>query len=86
MAGVNDDAGRASQQEKDHVRLSLVLKDAWDIPQLVPSIDHSENDEEIIKDFPEQGTEMFGRKEGVQTLWLPKPNRAWMGYLRDWRC
>jgi choline dehydrogenase-like flavoprotein len=45
--------------EKDHVRLSPDLKDAWGIPQLVTSVDHSENDEKIIKDFFEQGTEML---------------------------
>ena len=53
--------------EKDHVRLSPDLKDAWGIPQLVTSVDHSENDEKIIKDFLEQGTEML-EKSGCKNI------------------
>jgi len=53
--------------EKDHVRLSSDLKDAWGIPQLVTSVDHSENDEKIIKDFLEQGTEML-EKSGCKNI------------------
>lgn len=53
--------------EKDHVRLSPDLKDAWGIPQLVTSVDHSENDEKIIRDFLEQGTEML-EKSGCKNI------------------
>jgi choline dehydrogenase-like flavoprotein len=53
--------------EKDHVRLSSDQKDAWGIPQLVFNIDHSENDEKIIKDFLEQGREML-EKSGCKKI------------------
>jgi choline dehydrogenase-like flavoprotein len=53
--------------EKDHVRLSPDQKDAWGIPQLVISIDHSENDEKIIKDFLQQGREML-EKSGCRKI------------------
>ena len=53
--------------EKDHVRLSPDLKDAWGIPQLVISVDHSENDEKIIKDFHEQGRQML-EKAGCKNI------------------
>jgi choline dehydrogenase-like flavoprotein len=53
--------------EKDHVRLSTDQKDAWGIPQLVISIDHSENDEKIIKDFLQQGREML-EKSGCKKI------------------
>ncbi len=53
--------------EKDHVKLSPELKDAWGIPQLVTSVDHSENDEKIIRDFLEQGTEML-EKSGCKNI------------------
>jgi choline dehydrogenase-like flavoprotein len=53
--------------EKDHVRLSTDLKDAWGIPQLVMNIDHSENDEKIIKDFLVQGREML-EKSGCKKI------------------
>lgn len=53
--------------EKDHVRLSEDKKDAWGIPQLVISIDHSENDEKIIKDFLQQGREML-EKSGCKKI------------------
>ena len=53
--------------EKDHVRLSPDLKDVWGIPQLVISVDHSENDEKIIKDFHEQGRQMM-EKAGCKNI------------------
>jgi choline dehydrogenase-like flavoprotein len=53
--------------EKDHVRLSSDQKDPWGIPQLVINIDHSENDEKIIKDFLQQGREML-EKSGCKKI------------------
>lgn len=53
--------GEHIPQEKSHVRLHESLKDAWGIPQLVTSVDYIENDEKILKDFFEQGTEMLDK-------------------------
>ncbi|MBY0435032.1 MAG: GMC family oxidoreductase [Cyclobacteriaceae bacterium] len=53
--------GETIPKEKNHVRLSTDQKDAWGIPQLITSIEHDENDEKIIKDFHEQGSEMLAK-------------------------
>ena len=43
----------------NHVRLSETETDKWGIPQLVTSVDYTENDEHLLKDFLEQGSEML---------------------------
>jgi choline dehydrogenase-like flavoprotein len=53
--------------ERDHVRLSADLKDAWGIPQLVFDIEHSENDVRVMKDFLVQGAEML-EKAGCKNI------------------
>lgn len=53
--------GETIPKEKNHVRLSTDQKDAWGIPQLITSIDYDENDEKILKDFHEQGSEMLAK-------------------------
>ena len=73
--------------EKDHVRLSEDQKDAWGIPQLVINIDHSENDEKIIKDFLQQGREMLEKSgckkiEEINTQQAPGLDIHEMGGLR----
>ncbi len=59
--------GEHIPQEKNHVRLSTDLKDAWGIPQLVTSVEHIENDEKILEDFFQQGTEML-EKAGCKNI------------------
>jgi len=51
--------GETIPKEKNHVRLSKDQKDEWGIPQLITSVDYDDNDEKILKDFFEQGTEML---------------------------
>lgn len=46
---------------ENHVRLSADQKDAWGIPQLVTSIDYTDNDLKVMKDFLEQGAEMLDK-------------------------
>lgn len=44
---------------ENHVRLSETETDQWGIPQLITSVDYTENDEKMLKDFLEQGSEML---------------------------
>lgn len=47
--------------EKNHVRLSEDKKDEWGIPLLTVSVGYDENDEKLLKDFLQQGTEMLSK-------------------------
>jgi hypothetical protein len=51
--------GETIPQEKNHVRLSTDQKDQWGIPLLVTSVDYTENDHKLMKDFLEQGVAML---------------------------
>jgi len=53
--------GETIPKEKNHVRLSTDKKDDWGIPQLITSVDYDDNDEKILKDFLEQGSEMLDK-------------------------
>jgi choline dehydrogenase-like flavoprotein len=53
--------GETIPKEKNHVRLSTDAKDDWGIPQLITSVDYDDNDEKILKDFLEQGSEMLSK-------------------------
>ena len=53
--------------ESNQVRLHEELKDAWGIPQLEIDVDYAENDEKILKDFLQQGTEML-EKAGCKQI------------------
>ena len=59
--------GETIPQEKNHVRLSPDQKDAWGIPLLITSIDYSENDDKMVKDFLQQGAEML-EKAGCKKI------------------
>ncbi|MES2647088.1 MAG: GMC family oxidoreductase [Bacteroidota bacterium] len=59
--------GEHIPQESNHVRLHPSLKDAWGIPQLITNVDYTENDELILQDFLEQGTEML-KKAGCKNI------------------
>lgn len=44
---------------ENHVRLSDTETDRWGIPQLVTSVEYTENDERMSRDFHERGAEML---------------------------
>lgn len=51
--------GETIPKESNFVSLSPTEKDAWGIPLLQVNVDYDDNDEKILKDFLEQGTEML---------------------------
>lgn len=51
--------GEVIPRKENHVRLSKDQKDEWGIPQLITSIGYSEDDDKMVKDFLEQGTEIL---------------------------
>jgi choline dehydrogenase-like flavoprotein len=51
--------GETIPKESNHVRLSPDLKDEWGIPQLITSIAYDENDERMLKDFLQVGSELL---------------------------
>lgn len=52
-------SGEVLPKYENHVRLSVSETDQWGMPQMVFSIDYSENDDNMVKDFMEQGAEML---------------------------
>lgn len=44
---------------ENHVHLSESLKDQWGIPQLITSVGYTPNDDKMVADFIQQGTEMM---------------------------
>jgi choline dehydrogenase-like flavoprotein len=59
--------GETVPQYENHVRLSDTEKDAWGIPQLVVSVGYTDNDEKVLQDFLEQGSEML-EKSGCKNI------------------
>ncbi|WKN29553.1 GMC family oxidoreductase [Porifericola rhodea] len=59
--------GETVPREENHVRLSEDQKDPFGIPQLVTSISYDDNDEKVLQDFMEQGTEML-EKSGCANI------------------
>lgn len=51
--------GETIPKESNHVRLSPDQKDEWGIPQLITSIGYDENDERLLKDFLQVGSELL---------------------------
>ena len=51
--------GETIPKETNHVRLSTDLKDEWGIPQLITSITYDDNDEKLLKDFLQVGSELL---------------------------
>ncbi|MGI9545374.1 MAG: GMC oxidoreductase, partial [Cyclobacteriaceae bacterium] len=51
--------GETVPKAENHVRLSTDHTDPWGIPQLITSIDYDENDERVLQDFLDQGSEML---------------------------
>ena len=56
--------GETVPQYDHHVRLSDSQKDAWGVPQLVTSVGYTDNDEQLLQDFLEQGAEMLEKSGG----------------------
>jgi choline dehydrogenase-like flavoprotein len=59
--------GETIPKYENHVRLSSDHKDPWGIPQVITSIGYDENDDKIVQDFFEQGTEML-EKAGCSNI------------------
>jgi choline dehydrogenase-like flavoprotein len=59
--------GETVPLEKNHVRLSNDQKDDWGIPLLITSIDYTDNDHKMKKDFWEQGAAML-EKAGCKNV------------------
>ena len=51
--------GETIPKESNHVRLSADQVDEWGIPQLITSIGYDENDERLLKDFLQVGSELL---------------------------
>ena len=51
--------GETIPKESNHVRLSTDQVDEWGIPQLITSIGYDENDERLLKDFLQVGSELL---------------------------
>jgi choline dehydrogenase-like flavoprotein len=51
--------GETIPKESNHVRLSPDQKDEWGIPQLITSVGYDENDERLLKDFLQVGSELL---------------------------
>lgn len=51
--------GETIPKEKNQVRLSNDHKDNWGIPLLVTDVAYDDNDEKVMKDFFQQGSEML---------------------------
>ena len=51
--------GETIPKAENHVRLSADHLDPWGIPQLITSVDYDENDEKVLQDFLDQGSEML---------------------------
>jgi choline dehydrogenase-like flavoprotein len=59
--------GETIPKETNQVYLSLDKKDDWGMPLLTISVDYDDNDEKLIKDFIQQGTEML-EKAGCKNI------------------
>ncbi|MBS1521774.1 MAG: GMC family oxidoreductase [Bacteroidetes bacterium] len=51
--------GETIPKETNHVRLSKDKKDKWGIPLLVTSVGYDDNDEKLLRDFFQSGSEML---------------------------
>ena len=51
--------GETIPKESNHVRLSTDQVEEWGIPQLITSIGYDENDERLLKDFLQVGSELL---------------------------
>jgi choline dehydrogenase-like flavoprotein len=56
--------GETIMKESNHVRLTPDQVDQWGIPLLITSVGYDDNDEKMVKDFLEQGSEMLEKAGG----------------------
>jgi choline dehydrogenase-like flavoprotein len=61
--------------ESNHVRLSADQKDAWGMPQLITSVEHTDNDVKVMQDFLVQAQEMLD-KAGCKNIQAHDNNQA----------
>ena len=59
--------GETIPQESNRVYLSESEKDDWGVPQLVTSVEYSQNDDLMMKDFQQQAAEML-EKSGCKDI------------------
>jgi len=67
--------GETIPKQSNHVRLSKDQKDQWGIPLLITSVDYDDNDEKVLKDFHEQGSEMLS-KAGCKNIYQNDSKQA----------
>lgn len=60
--------GETIAKESNHVRLSKTEKDQWGIPLLITSVGYDDNDDQMVKDFLEQGQAML-EAAGVKNIY-----------------
>ncbi|MEX2640087.1 MAG: GMC family oxidoreductase [Balneolales bacterium] len=68
-------SGEVIPDYNNHIRLSETETDDWGMPLLVTSIDYSTNDDEMTKDFLEQGVEIL-EKVGIKNIWTADNKQA----------
>jgi choline dehydrogenase-like flavoprotein len=79
--------GETVPKATNHVRLSKDAKDQWGIPLLRVAVDYDDNDERLLRDFLDQGSEMLD-KAGVRDIrqydnhWAPGRDIHEMGGCR----
>lgn len=59
--------GETIPKYENHIRLSKDKTDDWGIPQMIISVDYDENDEKMIQDFLEQGSDIL-EKSGCKNI------------------
>ncbi|MBS1600357.1 MAG: GMC family oxidoreductase [Bacteroidetes bacterium] len=79
--------GETIPRETNHVRLSKDKTDDWGIPQLIASVEYSENEEKQLKDFMTQTSEMLDKSgckniQQTDTKWAPGLDIHEMGGVR----
>jgi choline dehydrogenase-like flavoprotein len=67
--------GETMPKETNHVRLSADKKDDYGMPLLITSVGYDDNDEKMLKDFLEQGQEMF-EAAGAKNIYINDSKQA----------
>lgn len=67
--------GETIPKEMNHVRISPDEKDAWGIPLLITSVGYDDNDEKMVRDFLNTGSEML-EKAGFKDIWTSDSKQA----------
>lgn len=67
--------GETIPKYENHIRLSEDETDPWGIPQVITSVGYDDNDDNMIKDFMEQGQEML-EIMGVKNIYTSDSKQA----------